>query len=180
MGTTTLPNYIALFDDVLSGYLCDQLVDHFQTSDQEDWDRDGAPKFTQVNINKSAPHMVDLLAKHTLQTVSEYIRRCAATHLPPPRALEEFRVKRYNSRSDDRYDTHVDVASPESSSRYLALLYYLNDDFTGGETQFYDGAIIKPKRGTVLVFPPYWMYPHAGLRVLSGTKYIMSTYLHLR
>jgi prolyl 4-hydroxylase len=100
--------------------------------------------------------------------------------LPLPQALEEFRVKRYNSSSDDRYDTHVDVESPQSASRYLALLFYLNDDFTGGQTKFAEGPTIQPKRGTALVFPPYWMYPHAGLRVLTGTKYIMSTYLHLR
>lgn len=102
-----------------------------------------------------------------------------ATFMPPIRSLEQFRVKRYNSGSDDRYDTHVDVAHIESAQRYLALLFYLNDDFTGGQTQFAEGPAVIPKRGTVLVFPPYWMFPHAGLRVLTGTKYIMSTYLHL-
>ena len=95
------------------------------------------------------------------------------------RQLEEFRLKRYNGGSDDRYDEHIDVQSPDSSRRFLSFLFYLNDDFTGGETEFTEGGLVTPRRGSVLVFPPYWMYPHAGRRVITGTKYIMSTYMHL-
>jgi prolyl 4-hydroxylase len=29
----------------------------------------------------------------------------------------------------------------------------------------------------MLIFPPYWMYQHAGLPPLSNEKYILSTYL---
>ena len=178
--TTTLPKYTGLYDDILPGFVCEQLISQFQISEQEVWDRNGAPKFTQVNINKANPQLINVLTQYTVEAVRSYMRQFTPRYMPLPQALEEFRVKRYNSGSDDRYDSHVDVASPEAASRYLALLFYLNDDFTGGQTEFVDGPIIEPKRGSVLVFPPYWMYPHAGLRVLKGTKYIMSTYLHLR
>ena len=178
--TTKLPKHIALFDDVLPPVVCKGLISAFDESKQEQWDRNGAPKFTQVNINQSQPDMVSPLTQFTVAGVRRYMAETDSQFLPLPQALEEFRVKRYNSSSDDRYDTHVDVESPQSASRYLALLFYLNDDFTGGQTKFAGGPTIQPKRGTVLVFPPYWMYPHAGLRVLTGTKYIMSTYLHLR
>ncbi len=93
--------------------------------------------------------------------------------------LEEFRIKKYHSRSHDRFDVHVDVQDHESARRYLAFLFYLNDDFTGGETEFphYEKKIV-PKTGSVMVFPPTWQYPHAGLKVKTGVKYIMSTYCH--
>ncbi|WP_394687711.1 hypothetical protein [uncultured Xanthomonas sp.] len=29
----------------------------------------------------------------------------------------------------------------------------------------------------LLIFPPYWMFLHAGLPPRSGDKYILSTYL---
>ena len=182
MTTTTLPKYTGLFDDMLTPMLCEILIDAFEASDKQDeWDRYGAPKFTQVNMNKDRPDLIHALTKATLTSIAAYKDQFPITdYMPEVKALEEFRVKRYNGGSDDRYDTHVDVESPESASRYLALLFYLNDDYTGGQTQFAEGATIQPKRCTVLVFPPYWMYPHAGLRVLTGTKYIMSTYLHLR
>jgi len=178
--TTKLPNYTALIESVLPPDTCDRIISAFNEGDQENWDRNGAPKFTQVNINKSKPTLVNELVSYTRFAVKMYQQLFpVATFMPPIRSLEQFRVKRYNSGSDDRYDTHVDVAHIESAQRYLALLFYLNDDFTGGQTQFAEGPAVIPKRGTVLVFPPYWMFPHAGLRVLTGTKYIMSTYLHL-
>ena len=51
MGTTTLPNYIALFDDVFSGYLCKQLIDHFAT------------KVTGLGVAKSFIHIDNLTAE---------------------------------------------------------------------------------------------------------------------
>ena len=56
------------------------------------------------------------------------------------------------------------------------MLFYLNDDFEGGETIFYPEMSIRPKKGSVIVFPPYWMFPHEGTPVIAGKKYIMSTY----
>ena len=38
--------------------------------------------------------------------------------------------------------------------------------------------MIHPKTGSVLVFPSLWTFPHAGLPVKSGTKYILTTYFH--
>ena len=61
----------------------------------------------------------------------------------------------------------------------FSAVIYLNDDFTGGETEFpHHNKKIVPKMGSVMVFPPTWQYPHAGLRVHKGVKYIMSTYCH--
>ena len=178
--TTTLPNLATVIDGVLPPVVCESLIELFDELPQEEWDRNGAPKFTQVNVNEGQPGLVNMLVTYVVSSLDEYKQRFASTHyLPPLRLLEEFRIKRYNSRSDDRYDVHVDVESAGSARRYLSFLFYLNDDFTGGETEFAEGAAVTPRRGSVLVFPPYWMYPHAGRRVITGTKYIMSTYMHL-
>ena len=37
---------------------------------------------------------------------------------------------------------------------------------------------VQPKRGSILIFPPTWMYRHAGLPPVSNDKYILGTYLH--
>ena len=42
----------------------------------------------------------------------------------------------------------------------------------------HDGKMIHPKTGTVLVFPSVWTFPHSGLPVKSGSKYILTTYFH--
>lgn len=180
MVTTKLPNYTATFDNVIPQDVCKSLISAHTEGNQEVWDRNGAPKFTQVNINESKPDLVSQVLTYVTFTFKLYTQLFPITkYLPEPRALEEFRVKCYNSGSDDRYDTHIDVQGADTSKRYLAFLFYLNDDFSGGHTEFENGPAIVPETGRALVFPPYWMYPHAGKRVITGTKYIMSTYLHL-
>ena len=84
-------------------------------------------------------------------------------------------MKRYVENSDDRYDMHA-VWHIGNSRKVFAFVYYLNDDFEGGETVFYPQCTVTPKKGSVLVFPPYWILPHQGNSVKKGKKYIMSTY----
>ena len=176
-----LPDYVKILG-ALSNEECDFIVSHFNYSDKkEQVDQGGYPTFTQVNLNQSCPELSNFLTKVTCDVLEEY-KKCykdVTEYLPPFKKLESFRIKRYNSDSNDRFDMHVDVASTPASTRALSFLYYLNDNFTGGETHFEGWDKIVPKKGTVLVFPPYWMFPHAGLPVITGTKYIMSTYLHV-
>ena len=138
--------------------------------------------FTELNVNENYPELLDLLVSYTMATAARYLNDLHDyKDFFKLDALEEFRIKRYTSNSlftgPQQFRTHVDVGDPASSKRQLAFLFYLNDNFEGGETEF-DHGLIKPKEGDILVFPPTWQYPHAGLPVKDGTKYIMSTYLH--
>jgi hypothetical protein len=63
--------------------------------------------------------------------------------------------------------------------RFLALLFYLNTVIEGGETEFMNlNVVVPPKAGSVMVFPPFWMFPHAGRTPRSNDKYVLGTYLH--
>jgi len=59
------------------------------------------------------------------------------------------------------------------------MFWYLTDVDEGGETYFPDLNMgVKPVKGRMLMFPPFWMYPHEGRLPLSGTKFILGTYLN--
>jgi predicted 2-oxoglutarate/Fe(II)-dependent dioxygenase YbiX len=61
------------------------------------------------------------------------------------------------------------------------VLIYLNDDYEGGEIEFVNFDIkIKPKAGTLIMFPSNYPYSHIAHPVISGTKYAVSTFLHER
>jgi hypothetical protein len=78
----------------------------------------------------------------------------------------------------------LDSTKKETRS-YLTFLMYLNDDFTGGHTRFYqptnDGKMsargVQPKQGSVLVFPQgnTASLIHEGSAVTEGTKYVVRT-----
>jgi hypothetical protein len=177
-----MDDFIKVYDNVLNKDMCKTLIDLFDLSGyKEIINNKGTPNFTQLNVNQKHPDHVKYLSQVTLGVLGVYKRELSDyTRWYPPRIfLEEFRIKKYHSNSHDRFDLHVDVEDHASARRYLAFLYYLNDDFTGGETDFpHHNKKIVPKQGSVMVFPPTWQYPHAGLRVNKGVKYIMSTYCH--
>lgn len=180
--TTKLPSYACVIDNALPQDVCDILINQFVSSDNtKRVDLLGYPTFTELNLNDDYPEYVGGLVDYTRDVLNVYKNHFGnvTEYLPSFKRLEGFRIKRYNEQSDDRFDTHVDVASIPACPRALSFLYYLNDGFEGGETHFEGWPPLTPQRGSVLVFPPYWMFPHAGLPVQSGTKYIMSTYLHI-
>jgi hypothetical protein len=164
---------------------CRSLIEIFESSDKKQRvDNDGTPNFTQVNINQEGKFgkFVQVLCYKIVDVVKEYKKELPEylEWFPSKIFFEELRVKKYEPGSSDQFDIHVDVQDHSSAKRYLAFLVYLNDDFSGGETDFpYNQLTVKPKTGTVLVFPPTWQYPHRGMPVKEGSpKYIMSTYLH--
>ena len=168
---------VQVIPKILHQDICQNLILSFENSDQKQRvDRDAKPRFTQVNLG-SNPYLVQRV-KAAIDIYKEILGP-RSWYLPPVKYMEEFRVKKYDPETNDRFDEHVDVVNHATARRYLALLFYLNEVEEGGETKFpLHGRLIKPKVGSVLIFPPTWEYPHSGLPTISGSKYIMSTYLH--
>lgn len=62
--------------------------------------------------------------------------------------------------------------------RDISLLFYLNDNYTGGELEFTQlGLKIKPKTGMMIAFPSYKEFSHKVHPVTSGTRYSLVTWL---
>lgn len=173
-------SFIKIYDNVLTVQQCESLVRLYEASDQKEYhDNLQCPQFHQIKID--CQNTQRALSQLVMMILAEYAKDCGCSEtFPETRHLEQFRVKKYEPNSGDQFALHIDAASSESADRYAALLFYLNDDFEGGETEFFfgdDKVVVKPKTGSVVVFPPMWMYPHAGLPVTgSSPKYILSTY----
>lgn len=64
-----------------------------------------------------------------------------------------------------------------NEARFLAPIFYLNDVLEGGETKFpFQEIEIKPKAGTLVIFPSTWCYFHEGVKPISNDKYIITTF----
>lgn len=180
-----LNDFVQVYDNVLSKETCKTLIDLFESSDKlEKLSDDGAPNFTQYNLTKylsdhdsSIKNIHDNLIRTVFKSRDEYYRYIDKRCFPEKHAFEQFRIKRYLNNGEDRFDTHVDVYTYETARRFLSFFWYLNDVDQGGETEFYE-LTIKPKTGTMVVFPPLWLFPHKGNPPISGNKYLLSTYLH--
>ncbi len=90
---------------------------------------------------------------------------------------ENYSLLRYNP--GQYYREHYD--GPTASARSVSVLIYLNDDYEGGEIEFMNfNEKLKPKAGTVILFPSNYAYRHIAHPVISGTKYVITTFLHDR
>ena len=135
----------------------DALVHTFEHTKhgQEYIDHNHTPCFTQLNMNEHHPDAVRLFVNWTRIAYHDYVLEIDNKHIPKFQHLEEFRIKRYLTNREERFDEHVDVTDYSSARRALAFLFYLNDN--DGDTYFPDHQlIVHPKAGRVLVFPPTW------------------------
>ncbi len=84
---------------------------------------------------------------------------------------EMFRVYKYTQ--GQRFKMHRDGSYHRNNKEcsYFSFLIYLNDDFEGGETEFYGFSTVKPKKGTVLIFRH--PHRHEGKELIKGTKYVL-------
>ena len=90
--------------------------------------------------------------------------------------LSECVLKRY-TKNEGFYRGHCDVVPADefSVNRAVSFLLYLNDVEDGGETEFTTlGLKIKPERGKVLMFPPFWTHQHKAHIPKSNDKYVIS------
>jgi len=86
------------------------------------------------------------------------------------------RLRVYRYEPGEHHSTHWDtvVELPDGISSRITLVFYLNDGFTGGETEFPElGKRVVPRRGSALLFQHRVL--HSALEVTSGVKYALRT-----
>lgn len=182
----TLAHYVRWYDGALSPAFCGQLIAGFEQM-QEAHVLNGRgvragleqSRWTEINLSRYA----DAAMKGFFYgQIDEYLARYNAEiglGLPVPgsRVISDLVIKRYASGQDEGFQPHFDSIY-DRSDRYMVFLWYLNDVSEGGETRFTDLELnVDAREGRLLMFPPYWMYQHAGMPPRSNSKYILSTYL---
>lgn len=179
-----LADLVRVYPDRLPPAQCEELIDGFEARAADHVIRQGdgnAPRFAELNLTRCWHEGHDLAFAAILPVFEAYSRDLDITpaQWPAEMAFEELRMKRYRAGTDDCFPDHVDVGDHASARRFLAAMLYLNDVEEGGETEFpLWGQQIRPRAGSVLVFPPLWPWLHGGRPPLSDSKHIVSTYLH--
>jgi hypothetical protein len=184
-----LNDFIHIYENAIEPNVCEFLINLFeQVPDKyEEIDNDGKQKFTQFNLtencklNDEVNNVHNYLIHKTFEYKNKYYEFTDARVFPKTfdHAFEQFRIKRYKNDGVDKFDTHVDVVNHSTARRFLSFFWYLNNVEAGGETRFKDVSV-TPKQGTLVMFPPFWMFPHKAEPPISNPKYLLHTYLHYK
>lgn len=111
------------------------------------------------------------LNNKTRQSIEEYSKRYGYWDL----VQEGWVLLKYEQ--DDFFITHTD--SSRKYPRQVSAVYYVNDNYTGGELNFpYLSLTIKPKSNELIVFPSTNMFSHQAEKIVSGTKYSLANWFN--
>ena len=92
--------------------------------------------------------------------------------------IPSFNIQKY-SRGDHFASVHSERTTLNTLHRLFAWMTYLNDVEDGGQTNFtHYGIKIKPEIGKTLIWPAEWTHAHTGEILKSGTKYIVTGWMH--
>ena len=89
-------------------------------------------------------------------------------------------LHRYYKQKQGYHVFHADFDDSSSSriKRSHVAMYYLNDVQEGGETEWYYQKLkLKPKKGSLVIWPAYFTHHHKGHIPISNDKYIITMWI---
>ena len=99
---------------------------------------------------------------------------------------DKIKVQEYTWFRINCYETggfmkeHIDNIHHSHGQQYgypsASCLFFLNDDYEGGEIVIAD-IMYKPEKGSAIIFPSNFMFPHFVDRVTKGERYSIITWL---
>lgn len=185
-----MTHFIEGFPDALPAGSCRAIIERFERDPRR------SPSRTQARANPlvRSGTMLDISALPEWQDVVGEIEATITRHLP--RYAEKFIGFQHLAKPGNHvitpalieridpgqgYGFHVDAGTWGTHDRVLATLIYLADVTDGGHTEFpYQSVRVQPRRGLLLMFPPFWTHLHRGVTPGSGVKYNATNFVLVR
>lgn len=175
-------DHIMVIDDVFSAELCQEIIRRFEADPAKN------NAYSTTNDKLSMPYRQGLcitisereswrdIDQQLYQGITEAARCYMLRYNIQTDAIDNgYTVARFEPGEVTR--PHIDSVHGKSVFRLITAVCYLNDLDQGGETYFIQqGASVKPKRGRVVLFPPFFTHPH-GSTPASDRRYIMVTWI---
>ena len=181
-------DYILVLENVITHSLCDAILEEF--SNEEEWEktfvRDSTIKENEnvrsaETIVISYPHVIEKNLK-VRQKLDKYVFASAGLVITkynesfPLCSIEEdsgYELLRY--KEGQFYTQHTD--SFKGRPRAVSCSFALNDDFEGGEWGFFNREkVLRVPKGSAVLFPSNFMYPHEIMPVTKGVRYSVITW----
>lgn len=190
-------DFIGVWDSFIPAPFCDLLIKYFEDvvnnrlsiaetefSEYEDVESlAGEIQYKGALNRKDLSILLNFINHKYAYQVNQFLSSCVLHYMHEFDQLKHLRlfssdIKMQKTSPGGGYHLwHYENASPSHACRELTWMIYLNDvpEEGGGETEFlYQRRRIKPKKGTVVIFPAGMTHVHKGNTVLSGDKYILT------
>jgi len=172
--------------NALPAELCDDMIRRFEENTSDQYQGRIGQTVSQDNTIKKTTDLVVSGKEHWKDVDNNLFRsmgiaikefREAYPYFKGPFKDMGYGIQRYNP--GEFYHWHIDGGSHDFSQRQLVAIWYLNDvPGPGGETEFlFQDVKIKPEKGKLVLFPPFWTHEHRAVTLNEGVKYIATTWI---
>ena len=175
-------DYIKIYENIVNNNLCDALM-----LAQHDFKSSSfSSHHGEAENSKNRVIMDDVWIKKDNNFYNP-LKDCFATAVRKyeyefPRFLcehtSDFRINRYGS--GGFMSEHIDNIHHSHGQKWgyphVSALLYLNNDYEGGEFVV-AGKEIKPNKGSAIIFPSNFMYPHQAKKVIDGIRWSVVAWL---
>ena len=184
--TLSNSDFIKVYENAIPDELCDIIIEECK---EHEW----IPAITSDNKVKTDVRNCDTLSLSSESWISENFEKrkkiddelftCISNILSKYRTeIEHVEIKHDTGYSALRYKEgqfyreHTDAYSDELP-RTISCSIILNDDYDGGEFAFFKRkSKFKLKKGSAIMFPSNFLFPHEILTVQKGTRYSIITW----
>lgn len=172
---------IFVFDNAVSPQLCDDLIEYF-TNNKHLHEKGKTGGGYNPNVKNSIDwHIKNEDFDNKLVSILNIATSKVLDAYP---SLKRITFKycglqlQYSEKNKGFFRWHSDNDEGDKDYfRVLAPIFYLNNVYEGGETEFiYQDIKVKPKKGRLVIFPAIWTYYHRGIKPRSNDKYIITTF----
>lgn len=180
--------YIQIFNNALTDEFCDKIIKIFNDNDKLhtngqvlggvnfDIKKTKQMNFNSYPLNEYDKHLFDNLQEYfskylQINNITEILRR----------NIDDtgYQLQKYVA-NEGYFKFHDDSLAQIRNNilciRIFTYLWYLNDVDEGGETEFKQFKI-KPRKGSLLIFPATCIYRHSGAMPISNDKYIITGWI---
>jgi hypothetical protein len=187
-----LHNYVKLYENILDEETCQDIMSVVENATFEDITNENfkfkqaivtenshweLPEVTENEITTTPLHLQDVFSELFFSAASNYFQGTQLPLVPELQGFENIKIKKFTDQHF--YNLHSDVNDHKSAKRFLSVFVFLTDA-ENGYIRFPTLGItdIIPKKGSILVFPPHWLYPYEVKCRDGGSLMYAHSYLH--
>lgn len=181
-GKDFIDSYIKYYDDIVSENLCNKLMSHsfpYEPSAYSTHDSGRVVKEDRVKMHEYWVLKDNIFYNDIKECFERVIVKYKSDfELFSVKHTTDFRINRYGK--DGFMSRHVDNIHHSHGQQYgypqVSVLLYLNDDYEGGEFHVAN-KVYCPSKGSAIIFPSNFMFPHEAKKVINGTRWSIVTWL---
>lgn len=176
-----LEYYIYKFDNFFSNHFMNDTLENvkklsfkehlFYKNDTEEFVK---PADNQNYYSEDDVLQTDTIMRNIYKGIQEYQSNFKFPWFKGWSGYTKIRFNRYNE--NQNMHVHCDhihdiFDGQKRGIPSLSIIGLLNDDFEGGNLEFFDDYEVKMKQGDLLMFPSNFLYPHKVKPITEGVRY---------